>query len=324
MPGNDLLKLHRLTLEAPGEALFAALAAHVPGLSRHQARRAVVAGLASLAGTPVLEPKHPLPERAVVELDLRHGIDRAYNARLYEGSAAPGGQPFTILYQDSRLVVVDKAVGIMSSPPPRTLGQPPVRGHLGELVRRALRRRGEETRFLGLVHRLDRDTSGCLVLAFDREAHRILGEQFATHSAARTYRALVAGQPRRDQDRLVGRIGRREAGKRAMVEEDEPGVEAVTTFRVLRRLRLGAELEVSLETGRTHQIRVALAGIGCPVLGDRVYAHRPRKGEAPPPRAPRLMLHAERLAFDHPSDGHRLEVAAPLPAEFDAMARLLA
>lgn len=324
MPGPDLHRLHRLTLERPGEPLFAALAEAVPGLSRHQARRAVMAGLATLAGAPALEPKHPLPAQAVIELDLRHGIDRAFQARRHEGGAAPIGQPFAILYQDDRLVVVDKAAGIMSAPPPRSPGQPPVRGHLGELVRRALRRRGQETRFLGLVHRLDRETSGCLVLAFDREAHRLLGEQFATHSAARTYRALVAGQPRQDQDRLVGRIGRREDGKRAMVEEDEPGVEAVTSFRVLRRLRLGAELEVALETGRTHQIRVALAGIGCPVLGDRVYAHRPRKGVVAPPRAPRLMLHAERLAFDHPGDGRRIEVTAPLPAEFDAMARLLA
>jgi 23S rRNA pseudouridine1911/1915/1917 synthase len=284
----------------------------------------VVAGLVKLGDDAVTAPNLALPERAVVLVDLRQGIDRAFHARR-NAEPAPDQRPFSFLHQDERFVVVDKAAGVMSAPPPREVGSPPPRGHLPELVRRALRKRGHDCRFLGMVHRLDRETSGCLVLALDREAQRLLSEQFATHAAARTYRALVVGNPRNDSDRLVGRIGRGEDGRRAMVDEDEPGKETVTTFRVLRRLRLGAELEVALETGRTHQIRVALAGIGCPVFGDRVYAERRKRDEhhLARPKAPRLMLHAERLAFDHPGDGHRVEVVAPVPPEFEAFARLL-
>ncbi|MCK6487405.1 MAG: RluA family pseudouridine synthase [Planctomycetes bacterium] len=325
MAADALYRLHRLTLEAPGQPLFAVLAERLPGLSRHQARRAIMGGLVSLAGVPTHEPKHALPDRIEVEVDLRHGIERSFHA-VKHSEPVLTAKPFTFVCEDERFVVVDKAAGVMSIAPPREVGDPPPRGHLPELVRRALRKRGHECRFLGQVHRLDRETSGCLVMALDREAQRLLSEQFASHAASRVYRALVVGSPRNDAERLVERIGRGEDGRRAMVDEDDAGKEAVTSFKVLRRMRMGAELEVSLETGRTHQIRVALAGIGCPVFGDKVYAERRKRDDLhlARPKAPRLMLHAERLAFDHPSDGRRIEVVAPVPAEFDAFARLLA
>ena len=122
---------------------------------------------------------------------------------------------------------------------------------------------------------------------------------------------VVAGNPRHDADEIRGKQGRGEDGRRALVDEDEPGVEAVTRYKVLRRFAHAAELEVELGTGRTHQVRVALAAIGCPVLGDRVYA----KGN-PHARAARLMLHAHTLEVDHPRTGSRLRVESPLPALF--------
>jgi 23S rRNA pseudouridine1911/1915/1917 synthase len=312
---DALHSLHRLTLHKPGEHLFAALAEALPGLSRSQARQAVMAGLVSLDGVPCAEAKTVLGDRARVTVDLRHGIRRILNARL-KGDGAPAGKPFTILYEDQYLIVVDKAAGVLSAPlPSKGTGEKTTREHLPNFIRRALTKRGREVGYLGIVHRLDKETSGCIVFALTREAQRLLSEQFAGHAAGRAYRAIVYGGPRNDQDELHQRIGRGEDGRRAMID-DGPGKDTVTRFRVLKRHAKGTELDIELETGRTHQIRVAFADIGCPVAGDRVYGRRPRKDEVPPPRAPRLMLHAHRLVFDHPVTGRRIEVEAPVPREF--------
>ncbi len=319
---SDLYQLHRLTVTAPGEALFAALAAQVQGLSRHQAREAIMGGLVKIDGEVVLDVKTPLGAKAKIELDLRHGIKRALRTRIHD--LAPAGKPFTILYEDRQVLVVDKAPGVLSAPSKsRGLGEGPERGHLPELIRRAIRRQQRELDFLGVVHRLDKDTSGCICFGLTRDAQRALSAQFAGQAAGRIYRAITMGQPRRDEDRLEGRLGRGEDGRRAVVEEDEDGKESVTSFRVLRRMVQGAELQVALETGRTHQIRIMLADIACPVYGDRLYGFRPRKGQPLPPKAPRLMLHAEELAFDHPLTGKRITVNAPLPPEFASFATTL-
>jgi 23S rRNA pseudouridine1911/1915/1917 synthase len=322
----ELYSLHHLTVTAVGEPLFAVLATHLPGLSRHQARRAVTAGLVAVDGKVVLKPTQPLGERPTrLDCDLRHGIASAFHARLHD-AVAPTEKPFTILHEDRSLVVVDKAAGVLSAPMHRHDGGPPERGHVPELLRRSWRKQGREAGFIGVVHRLDQDTSGCLCFALTHEAQRLIAAQFATHGAHRVYRCLVMKAPRRDQDTIRGLLGRGADGRRTLVEEGESGKEAVTHFRVLQRFAHGAELEVSLETGRTHQIRVSLAAIGCPVYGDRVYglAHqRVRRGQTPPPKPPRLMLHAHRLDLDHPATGARLEVTAPLPACFAAFAGLL-
>ena len=322
---EDLHRLHRLTLNRPGEPLFAALAECIPGLSRAQARRAVMAGLARLDGVRIDEAKHPLPESAELTLDLRHGIDKAYQARMHDAPAiADTRLPFTILHEDSQVLVVDKSAGILSAPTRGTgLGHASERGHLPELVRRALNKRGREVHYLGVVHRLDQDTSGCLVLALTRDAHAMLSKQFAGHAAGRTYRCLVAGTLHQDRGTLHGTISRGQDGRRQLdLDGETPGEEAITHYRVVRRFANAAELEVELGTGRTHQIRVSLTAIHCPVFGDRVYG--PRPGSAPiGPRAPRLMLHAWKLGFDHPRDGKRMELIAPLPPEFTEFAGVL-
>jgi 23S rRNA pseudouridine1911/1915/1917 synthase len=313
---TDLYSLHTFPLTAPGEHLFAALSAAVPGLSRIKAREAIMGGLVKLDGRIIREAKTELGASHQVELDLRHGIKRALHTRLGR-ETAPVGQPFTILYQDTQVLVVDKTAGIVSAPgQSKGTGEPPERGHLPELIRRALRKRQAEIDYLGVVHRLDKDTSGCIIFALTRDAQRMLHGQFATHTAGRTYRALVMGQPRNDRDTLNSKLGRGEDGRRTVVEDDEEGKDSITHFTVLNRYAQGAELEVVLETGRTHQIRVTLADIACPVYGDNVYAFKPRKNQSFGPRSPRLMLHAEELSFDHPSTGKRISVKAPIPAAF--------
>lgn len=342
----ELYSLHRLTIAAPGEPLFSALSAALPGLSRHKARLAITAGLVKVGGAMIIEPKHQLGASAKVECDLRHGIKAAFKARVYD-SIVVTEKPFQIVYQDSVVVVVDKAAGVVSAPTHKPGIGKPERGHVPEQLRRVFRKRGQDIRFLGVVHRLDKETSGCLAIALTRDAQRLLAHQFSSHAAARTYRCLTVRTPRKAEDTLQGVMGRRLDGRRTLVtggkrdsdddgddaggDGESDGKEMITHFRVLRSFKskdgrdLGAELEVRLETGRTHQIRVSLAAIGCPVYGDHVYGltGRNAKDVAPTPKAPRMMLHAHLLAFDHPISGDRIEVTAPIPSVFDEFAKQL-
>ncbi len=328
----ELYSLHRLTLAAAEEPLFAALANAVPGLSRHQARLAITAGLVKVGGSAVLEPKYLLTASSKVECDLRHGIKAAFKARIYE-NVTPTDKPFTIIFQDSQVIVVDKQSGIVSAPTIKPGDTTPERGHMPELLRRACHKRGQDLRFIGQVHRLDKETSGCLCFALTRESQRLMATQFASHAAARTYRCITVRTPRNPEDTLRGSLGRRLDGRRALVTDDEDGdgKEMITHFRVLRKFTgadgrdLGAELEVRLETGRTHQIRISLSAIGCPIYGDTVYGltGKAARTAVPAPKSPRMMLHAHLLAFDHPLSGERIEVVAPVPQVFDEFARLL-
>jgi 23S rRNA pseudouridine1911/1915/1917 synthase len=160
----------------------------------------------------------------------------------------------------------------------------------------------------GIVHRLDRDTSGLLVVARSEDAYERLRELVKAHGLERTYTALVRGRPRSRKGRIEAPIGRdRRDPTRQSLSTDNPR-EAVTHFELLELLGQHALLRVDLETGRTHQIRVHLAAIGLPVVGDPVYG-------VPDPGLGRQFLHATRLAFDHPMTGRRIEVESPLPAE---------
>jgi 23S rRNA pseudouridine1911/1915/1917 synthase len=164
---------------------------------------------------------------------------------------------------------------------------------------------GAEDRW-GIVHRLDRDTSGLLVVALDYEAYEGLRDAMRRHAVVRTYLALVAGSPAMPTGTVDAPIGR-DPGRPTRMRVVPEGRSARTHYRVVTEFDGTTLLEVTLETGRTHQIRVHLASIGLPVVGDGVY------GTAS--RAPRVFLHAAALAFDHPVTGERLEVESPLPED---------
>jgi 23S rRNA pseudouridine1911/1915/1917 synthase len=207
-----------------------------------------------------------------------------------------------IAYEDEHLLVVDKPAGVVVHPSP---------GHrTGTLVHGVLAHGaagGDEER-PGIVHRLDRDTSGLLVVARSDEAFENLKELVKAHGLERTYTTLVRGRPRSRRGRIEAPIGRdRRDPTRQSLNTDSPR-EAVTHFELLELLGQHALLRVDLETGRTHQIRVHLGAIGLPVVGDPVYG-------APDPALGRQFLHATRLAFDHPLTGKRLEVESPLPED---------
>ena len=210
-----------------------------------------------------------------------------------------------IAWEDEHLLLVDKPAGIVVHPAPGHASGTLVHGLLGRAAG------GEEPERPGIVHRLDRDTSGLLVVARSEEAYARLRYLVRRRELERRYKALVRGRPRSWRGRIEAPIGRdRTDPTRRSLETDSPR-EAVTHFDVERLLERHALLDVRLETGRTHQIRVHLAAIGLPVMGDPVYG-------AVDPALKRQFLHAWRLAFPHPISGEPVEAESPLPDDLQS------
>jgi 23S rRNA pseudouridine1911/1915/1917 synthase len=209
-----------------------------------------------------------------------------------------------IAYEDEHLLVVDKPAGLVVHPGAGRASGTLVQALAGYVA-------GGEPERPGIVHRLDRDTSGLMVVARSEEAHRRLQNLVRRRELERGYLALVRGRPRSWRGQIEAPIGRdRSDPTRQSLDTDSPR-DAVTHFEVLDLLPAHALLTVRLETGRMHQIRVHLAAIGLPVVGDRVYG-------VPEPGLERQFLHAARLAFAHPFTGERIEVESPLPADLEA------
>ncbi|HVH52125.1 MAG TPA: RluA family pseudouridine synthase [Gaiellaceae bacterium] len=218
----------------------------------------------------------------------------------------PEEMDLRVPYEDEHLLVVDKPAGVVVHP---------ARGHAsGTLVHGLLAydvEGGDEPDRPGIVHRLDRDTSGLLVVARSPEAHRRLQDLVRKRAVTREYRALVVGRPQSRSGTVDAPIGRdRNDPLRHSLDTDSPR-EAVTHFEVEELLPRYALLRVTLETGRTHQIRVHLAAIDLPVAGDPLYG---RPGEL---GLTRQFLHAARLAFRHPFTGEPVEVVSPLPVDLE-------
>jgi 23S rRNA pseudouridine1911/1915/1917 synthase len=218
----------------------------------------------------------------------------------------PQAMDLVVPYEDEHLLVVDKPAGLVVHPAPGHATGTLVHGLLAHDVEG-----GEEAERPGIVHRLDRDTSGLLVVARSPEAHRRLQEMVREREVTREYVALVAGRPRSWRGTIDAPIGRdRHDAQRHSLDTDTPRA-AVTHFEVVELLPRHALLRVTLETGRMHQIRVHLAAIELPVAGDPAY------GRAGDLGLERQFLHAARLAFAHPFTGEPVDVASPLPADLE-------
>jgi 23S rRNA pseudouridine1911/1915/1917 synthase len=222
------------------------------------------------------------------------------------GPVDPAPAPFTVAYEDEYLLVVDKPAGVVVHP---------ARGHRTGTLAQALAGRvagGEDPWRAGIVHRLDRDTSGLLVVAKRDDVHRALKELLAARELRREYLALVAGRPAARTGTIDAPIGRDRRDRVLMsIDTDDPR-EALTHFEMERALPRATLLRITLETGRTHQIRVHLAAIGHPVCGDPQYGTSGEYGLR------RQFLHATRLAFAHPVSGVPVDVSSPLPADLTA------
>jgi len=266
-----------------------------------------------------------LAERVLAAGVLVDGQREAKSHRLSGGEevefepperAAPGlaaeEMELRIAYEDEHLVVVDKPAGLVVHPAPGHATGTLVHGLLAHDVA------GGDADRPGIVHRLDRDTSGLMVVARSEEAHRRLQELVRKRELERHYRALVVGRPRSRSGRIEAPIGRdRRDPLRRSLDSDAPR-EAVTHFEVVELFPRHTLLDVKLETGRTHQIRVHLAAIDLPVAGDPMYGRPHELG------LERQFLHAARLAFRHPFTGEHVEVESPLPEDLQTAARMAA
>jgi 23S rRNA pseudouridine1911/1915/1917 synthase len=272
-----LAELPEVGSRAAAERLLAAGGVAVDGAARAKSHR--------LAGGEELELEPP--ERAPSEL-------------------VPEAMDLRIAFEDEHLLVVDKPAGVVVHPAPGHAAGTLVHGLLGRSAAG-----GEEPERPGIVHRLDRDTSGLLVVARSDEAHRRLQLLLRRRAVEREYLALVRGRPRSRAGRIEAPIGRdRRDPTRHSLDTATPR-EAITHFELLELLREHALLAVKLETGRTHQIRVHLAAIDLPVAGDHVYGVEGDLG------LERQFLHAARLAFPHPFSGDPVEASSPLPPELE-------
>lgn len=227
--------------------------------------------------------------------------------------------PLNVLYEDEDLLVINKAAGLVVHP---------AVGHAeGTLVNALLHHCAGRLSGIGgvarpgIVHRLDKDTSGCLVVARHDAAHLALAGQFAARTMEKTYRALVCGEMRSESGEIRAAIARHPSHRKRMaVSDGGGGREAWTSFRVEERFAGASMVSATLHTGRTHQIRVHFLHVGHPLIGDQTYGKKAnaRLEEERGFRAARQMLHAWRLAFAHPTSGKRMEFESPLPADFEA------
>jgi 23S rRNA pseudouridine1911/1915/1917 synthase len=280
-----------------GERLDQLLAA--PLGSRSAAQRAIDDGRVTVDG-------EPRPKRHRVAAGERVEVAPALTGDAAAGPAADA-VPFTVAYEDEHLLVVDKPAGVVVHP---------ARGHRGATLAQALTGRaagGEDPQRAGIVHRLDKDTSGLLVVARSEAVHRALQELIRRRALRREYLALVEGCPPARSGTIDAPIGRdRRTRTRMSTDTDAPRA-ARTHFELERAYAGFALLRVTLETGRTHQIRVHLQAIGHPVAGDPEYGAAGELGLT------RQFLHAARLAFAHPVTGEPVDVASPLPPDLQAV-----
>ena len=287
----------RVPPEAAGERLDQFLAQHVG--SRAQAQRRIAAGAVSLDGVPARKNDR-----------LRGSETISIAPAIVEAPEGRGGlADFTIRYQDADLIIVEKPAGVVVHP-----AGPHREGTLSQALAQRGGAGGEPWR-PGIVHRLDKDTSGLLVVAKSEEAHRRLKAALAAREIVREYLALVEGHPPARSGTIDAPLGRdRRARTRISIDTDKPRA-ARTHFVLEEALPAATLLRVRLETGRTHQIRAHFKAIGHPVCGDPEYGTRERYG------LQRQFLHAARLELAQPFSGEPLAIDSPLP---DELARALA
>lgn len=229
----------------------------------------------------------------------------------------PQNIPLDIVYEDSDLLVVNKPKGMVVHPAPGNFD--------GTLVNALLYHCGDSLSGIngvlrpGIVHRIDKDTSGLLIVAKNDFSHRLLSEQIAEHSFTREYRAIITGHLKTDSGTVNAPIGRDVRDRKKMAVTDKNSKNAVTHYETLEKYSGYACLRLRLETGRTHQIRVHMAYLGHPLAGDTVYGH-PKKGEL---SLSGQCLHAGKIGFIHPRTGEYLEFESPLPDYFTQFQRSL-
>lgn len=296
----------QITEEYEGERIDKCMAMLVDSLSRSYIQKLIRDGQVLVNGTPVK-----------VSYQVQTDDEVAFTLPpSQEPDILPENIPLDILYEDGDLLVVNKPKGMVVHP---------AAGHYsGTLVNGVMYHCGRELSGIngvmrpGIVHRIDRDTTGSLIICKNDKAHNHIAAQLKEHSITRRYRAICYGVLREEEGTIDRPIGRHLSDRKKMAVRSD-GKHAVTHYRVLQHFREYTYIECELETGRTHQIRVHMASIGHPLLGDEVYA----PGRKCPFSLQGQTLHAMTIGFIHPSTGAYLEVEAPLPEYFTHLLSIL-
>ncbi len=291
-----------LTADREGERSDAFLARSLPDLTRSAAQKLLEQGMVTLRGEALRKNDRLSPgEELEVTLPDPEPLD-----------VVPQDIPLDVVYEDADVIVVNKPVGLVVHPAP---GHPD-----GTLVNALLYHCGDSLSGVngvlrpGIVHRIDRDTSGLIIAAKNDRSHLALAQQLQDHSLARTYEAVAVGGLKEDEGTVDAPIGRHPVDRKKMAIDRKNGKRAVTHYTVLGRYPGYTHVECRLETGRTHQIRVHMASIGHPLLGDVVYGSK-----KPWPGLAGQCLHARKLRFIHPTTGKPVEVECPLPDWFQTV-----
>ena len=310
MGGNQTIDV-RLDAGHAGWRLDRALAAAVPTLSRERLKALIRSGAVEAGGTPVRDPA----AKVRGEEALRVAIPEAAPAH-----NEPQAIPLTIVFEDEHLLVVDKPAGLVVHPAAGNFD--------GTLVNALLHHCAGQLSGIGgvarpgIVHRIDKNTSGLLVVAKTDVAHEGLAKQFAAHSIDRRYLAIVSGMPKVTSGTVDAALARSATNrKKIAIVEAGRGKRAVTHWKRLKPLGEAALVECRLETGRTHQVRVHMASIGHPLLGDPVYG---RSGKTHGKLLKELQfhrqaLHAAELGFTHPATKLRLSFTSPMPPDMQEL-----
>jgi 23S rRNA pseudouridine1911/1915/1917 synthase len=305
-----------LTVEVslPAMRLDAFLREKFPAASRGALQRLLEEGHIRVDGRRVKASHHP---RAGEQIQVVWPEPRPAVAR-------PENIPLDILFEDAALLVLNKPSGLVVHPAAGNEEHTLVNALLFH-CQGSLSGIGGISR-PGIVHRLDKETSGCLVVAKNDETHIALSEQFASRRVKKIYQAILCGELPRESGEIRAAIARHPSHRKRMAAmDDEDGRAAHTTYQVVEWLNAATLVDAQIHTGRTHQIRVHFQFIGHPLVGDDTYGERPnaRLKELTNYAAPRVMLHARNLAFEHPGTKKNLSFQAPLPADFQAALKFL-
>ena len=293
------MNLNNITAEESNVRIDALLADNIEDLSRNAAQNLIAGGFVTLNGKPV-KKNHKVTAGEVFEVVL---------PEIAEVPLTPQAIPLDIIYEDADLIVVNKPRGMVVHPAP---------GHDdGTLVNALMHHCGDSLSGIGgelrpgIVHRIDKDTSGLIIAAKNDFTHRGLSAQLSDHSLSREYEAIVHGSFKEDRGTVNRPIGRNEKDRKKMAVTEKNSRSAITHWQVIDRYKGYTHIRCNLETGRTHQIRVHMASIGHPLLGDYTYGSpSPEKG------LEGQCLHARKLRFTHPRTGEYIELESPLPEYF--------
>lgn len=295
-----------ITEEMEEERIDKCLAMLIDSLSRSFIQKIIKEGNVKVNKKPV-KGSYKVRCDDLVEFELPEAV---------EPDIEPEDIPLDILYEDKDVIVVNKPKGMVVHP---------AAGHYsGTLVNALLYHCGAELSGIngimrpGIVHRIDMDTTGSIIACKNDSAHNFIAEQLKAHSITRKYHAICYGVLKEDEGVINKPIGRHPTERKKMAINEKNGKNAITHYRVLQRYKEYTYIECMLETGRTHQIRVHMASIGHPLLGDEVYS-----GRKSPYQLTGQTLHAKTLGFIHPASGNYVETDAPLPKYFEHLLAIL-